>query len=918
MAASKHFHPIKLAWSLLPAVPLLAFAGSLGGAPPAAAQGTSGKTSNEGIFRDRNGTSHTWRIQRSHAMVWDDKPYLPAGVVFHSAYLADPTAESLAKDNAELDRLKAAGIQDLWIDTPRGILDRTLEQSQAVIDAVESRGFRYGLRAGDRFQEPLVGFSPGSASIRVKAAMLRPGTRPVWQVRAPRGRKAVYALVDEGLDGRISNWAMAVGETVVEEDQARIEIPLPAQSRLIGRSDGRLLVATEVQVEPGNLGSYGDLWDGMEEAAHKLRVRLTSLKYGSGLRFILDPFSAGDGTVGQEDGVFPSSEGFRKAFQTWLSRRRGMNALNVAWRLGDKKLLTFEEAARLIPLWARNDAPDGDGWLMDPVDRTAYRCKPSECAIWTDLDAFRADTLKRWMNRVGIGLKQEGLNVPVLYSWAAYHPNFSNIGTTSGYDGLGAQLYGAPATLGRSSAAYALAQSEESERNTWLLATRLSGPTGADGKPAPIPDAQARGLWQSAREAGFRGAFIDPVQNPNAVSVARDLASTLVADTAAVTDVPRVCFFPVALAASDRVTRLSNGVWWVPVGGPSKILRYGESILAYEMPRPLGDGAPIAQATVMWSTTGKQDVTFFNQAGVDVALFDSLGNPVKGKIRKGELRLTLTEEPIIATGVDGNTLFPLEVVIAQLAEFDHLIRASEALGAEVKALRSLHDQGQDSLTPNSAPALYASLQPHVTRLRDRLRPYIWIEGEKPVAQNLGSIAFQPNCSGGLYLKLDRQQPPASGVYRVRYTVDVKIEAIYDLWVAGKAPGTPGASPMVWQVDDEPPAEVSSATTTAGPEYAPGISWFQLGRVTLRPGRHEVSLIFPEKAPGDSGRYSFAIDALVLSREPFRPTGAAKPPVRIAVAATTKDDEKIGKNGKRKKSDDKDKKDERDEKREKPE
>src|SRR4051812_42423007 len=52
---------------------------------------------NDGIFRDRDEKAHSWKIQRSHLLVWDDKPYAPAGVVFHSEFLKAPSPDALSK-----------------------------------------------------------------------------------------------------------------------------------------------------------------------------------------------------------------------------------------------------------------------------------------------------------------------------------------------------------------------------------------------------------------------------------------------------------------------------------------------------------------------------------------------------------------------------------------------------------------------------------------------------------------------------------------------------------------------------------------------------------------------------------------------------------------------------------------------------
>src|SRR5262245_42682264 len=111
------------------------------------------KGGNEGDFKDREGKAHHWSIQRSHLLEWEGKLFVPAGVVFRSAYLQAPSPTTLQEDTTELDRLRAAGVHDLWIEPGRSLLDGTPEQTQQVIDLVDAHGFTYGLRVGGRSRE---------------------------------------------------------------------------------------------------------------------------------------------------------------------------------------------------------------------------------------------------------------------------------------------------------------------------------------------------------------------------------------------------------------------------------------------------------------------------------------------------------------------------------------------------------------------------------------------------------------------------------------------------------------------------------------------------------------------------------------------------------------------------------------------
>lgn len=831
---------------------------------------------NEGTFRDSTGKEHAWTLERSHLLTWGGQPYAPAGLVFNSAFLKEPSDQTFQQDQQELDRLKAAGVQDLWIEPQRGLLQTPVAQLQTLLDAVDSRGFRYGLRVGDGSREPLLGFHPRMKHISVPVEQLQPGGKPTWTITTGDARRLIYHLVGTSPDERTHNWTVTSGETEVGPQGARIQVQLKPTSKLLGKSRGVLLVVPEVQVEPEELGSFGDLWEGMEAYSGRLKKYLAAVKFGPGFRFLLDPFYAGDGTLGQEDGIFPSSPMFRAGFKEYLQRRGGVSAVNIRWRTTDRQILGVEEACRVFPMWPRNDAPDGDGWLYDPVERVAYRCLPRESRIWEDLDNYRAEWLRRWMNNLSTTLKQETLDVPILFSWTGYHPLFNNSPSPNGYDGLGGHIYGSPDTVARSAAAYALAQVEEADRNTWLVATRLAGAPDTGGNPTPIKTGEELNrTWQGIRDAGFRGFYLDPKQVPDAVGMVKSVASSM-GDSATMQAKPQVLFFPMPLATADRLTKLSSGVWWLPSGMPARLLRYGDGLLGYQIDRPFGEEHVVRDAVVLWSTVGKRTATFYWDGLAQVAFFDATGKPLKIKPNKREeIKLNLNDEPIILTGLDATTLFPLELVHANLQEFDELLTAAEALKQDTRALRFLYEEAKKQAATNSAGAVYNTILPYLVTLRQAVSPYTWLEGERVSAHNLNGVAFQAGCSSGTFLKLDRKSPPPSGEFKVRYPIELRRDSTYEIWVAGKVPGRPGVSPLVWQIDEEPEVPVTQATPT-GTDYTPGMAWYSLGKTTLKAGKHELTFTIRDKAAGTDGKYVGGIDVVVLSRDPFKPSGIEKP------------------------------------------
>src|SRR5436190_16361996 len=80
------------------------------------------KGRSEGTYVDTAGKRHAWRVNPSHALIWDGGAYTPAGAVFHSRFLAQPSEASFARDREALKSLRDAGVEDVWIDPDRRLL----------------------------------------------------------------------------------------------------------------------------------------------------------------------------------------------------------------------------------------------------------------------------------------------------------------------------------------------------------------------------------------------------------------------------------------------------------------------------------------------------------------------------------------------------------------------------------------------------------------------------------------------------------------------------------------------------------------------------------------------------------------------------------------------------------------------------
>src|SRR5262249_39421483 len=201
-----------------------------------------------------------------------------------------------------------------------------------------------------------------------------------------------------------------------------------------------LFLVPERELRPEDTGGVPDLWGAMTRYQARLSGYLKRVRFGPGLRFVMNPVETESGTVGMEGGLFPVSGEFRVAMADWLRRPLPVTALTLRWAVPQPRIPTLEAAARLVPTGPAQAPPQQSGWLIDPVDHTAYQVVARRCHIWDDYQEFRSDSLKRAMCITAATVRSAGPCVPVIYSWEGYRPLYANIDAPTTYDGLAASL----------------------------------------------------------------------------------------------------------------------------------------------------------------------------------------------------------------------------------------------------------------------------------------------------------------------------------------------------------------------------------------------------------------------------------------------------------------------------------------------
>ena len=154
----------------------------------------SEKGRSEGSYVDAAGNGTPGRSLSSHALLWDGAPYTPAGVVFHSRFLALVSEANFAQDRDTLKSLRDGGVQDIWIDPGRGLTSCGAADLQRLVDLVESDGFRYRLAIRERTADPFERLTlPRSIRFRFLKPPSRQAVLPLDRCRARRETRPLRA-----------------------------------------------------------------------------------------------------------------------------------------------------------------------------------------------------------------------------------------------------------------------------------------------------------------------------------------------------------------------------------------------------------------------------------------------------------------------------------------------------------------------------------------------------------------------------------------------------------------------------------------------------------------------------------------------------------------------------------------------------
>ena len=857
----KH-HPILLLTLALLPMPLLAASSkpSPKSAPLPAAPLELLKPQASGVFVDPSGVSHAWTVGQAHGLTWDGTPYLPVGATFVPATWTDlPTDDNWAKDKAALDLLAKNGVHDVLLSAGTlGLTHVSPAAVQRVLDYLDAHHFDYGLRVADQPDAPLVGYV-------VKPAVYRnpspPASGPTRFSHIPGLTSAFYLLVsrhDQGID-ESGTAQIAGGDTATVSLKTQV-------------TDDVLLLYPQRVYPPGTPESrLPDLWQGYDEYRDRTLGFFSHVKLGPGFRFFSDPLTADIGFAGEVNNVVPTSDGYRLDFQAWLNKKYNHNVddLNRGWGIKEHDLPDFAVASRCLPLWSGSK---GVAAIYDPVKKVSYAVLNENGIgghLWADLNQFRLESVRGYMNSMADVLKKGVADVPVLYTWGGRSGLYTNTDTHGGFDGLSMDS--------AATATYAFAQAEDTPRTTWLIADNAD----AD-QPALNED------WDALKNLGARGFFASDAATAQEARRLGDYGAEISFQARDLTDRPRILPYPAgAPGLSITARRLPDGVWWLPSYRAGALYQNGDSftlgpeLRGYKLTDPDG----LLPRFVVWSphSTGLTDTHFPFPKDAPVQITDAAGVPIKVEKKKDQWIVPVGPDPIIFTHLPGVPL-PTEAADAADAEATRLLTMAKQQGlpTDLYEQQLFHVRNDIATTPQASDLRYNSFARLIDALTQILQPFVWLEGESASSYTFDSLVSDPEASGGSFLSLDTDRPPptstgdSGGGYQAVYDFSVNATGSYALWVA--AGSLSASSPFTYTLDDGG-ANSSEDARPEGGLYGGKFVWSQLGTVSLTRGRHTLTINVTGPRSSDN-RYVLSLDAFCLSRVPFHPNGTEKPAIAL--------------------------------------
>ncbi len=767
------------------------------------------------------GNAHVdWSINDHETLVWDGKPYLPVGLV------TDP-------DRSSILAAKATGMSDVVVDLPIGS-----SSWKNTIQTLEDEHMRYLIRISSL--TPMAeGVAVDPASYRISSVTARqhidvplPGATQALVVCALKrdGSLISYDKVEVSGGRLVCDVKASAGETVV------------------------LIYPTEQSLE------QPDYWEGLDAQRDRLLQTLKTTPTGPGLRGFVNPLGNTLSLPGQNLRFVPQSPGFQSEFATFLEQKyRNVVGTLRAWSMppgliaanetGDDKssLVTFEDVAKFIPLWAGNR---GIGQVYDPKKNVLYTCDQRHSMIWKDIaNCISAAENRRYLRMVTA--MREIDDVPVVQEWAGWAVPYE--GGAPSVDGVGMKAKGSSPSVISSTAAKATSSVLRWSKPGWLPATDIDiEATDSKGKIA--------GILEDLTSLGARGVFFrakspDLLKEVSAASAARS------SDMSASQGSPSPIFYPENATNPAETQRLPGGFWWLPAPFDGDRIDYGNGFFGYRMLTPKG-----VTVTIWADKTRHTVLKFANPKKVTASTLG--GASTEAKITKDGVELTLTETPLVISTPDEIPV-PQDAYEQTLAEILVLLEQAQKQKRDFPDVTMMISDAKLAYDRNPGGS-FVAMRRLLHQLDSYMGRFTWAEMEIAADTNFSEIADNHGCSNNEAISLHPLIDAPAGFFAT-YEAPIHTDQDEEVWLAAKINPEDRAL-VTFEMSGQRFTLVDPPIGT----YGSGFGWYHLGTTKNAIGTAQFKLLV---APG---KPDLSVDAVLFAPPGFQPNGLTCPEVSVDV------------------------------------
>ena len=757
-----------------------------------------------GTYVPANGSQASWSINSAKTMVWGGSVYMPVGLRID----ANP---------AQISAAKAAGVQDVLVELPAGGTGWA-----ETIKSLEANSMRYLIEinslapmARGYAVEPQA-YSIGGITAARKVEATIPGASSVLTILVTKRDNNVEKVVRQTLEnGRLS-----------------------MDVRPLNDLEHILLIYPEMRSL-----EQPDLWESMDEHRDTLVTSIKNSSPGPGFRGLVNPLGRTFSLTRNELRFVPTNPYFRFELRTYLEKKyRNTEVLQRAWSLSSNSLKTFDDFARLCPLWAGSK---GIGEVWDPSTNLLIPSDMKRSAIWNDIKDVIAAAGSRRYQRLTSAIRQAA-DVPVIQEWSGWASAYE--GDSIAVDGIGARVSGASPTKQVESACMAASTVYRWKSPGWLLATEMDA--GAD-------PAQWQALIDDLASLGVRGWFCR-TSSPEIMRAIASIASQKAADTSLSAYSSTPVFFPENARNPAIPQRLPGGSWWLPSPASGNRVDLGTGFAGYR----IADGANSFFA--IWSTTGPVKTKLRTNKGKQLTFTSLDGTDVKPKVVKGGVEVIVNSVPLLIHGADDIPV-PESAVNETIARFGALIKLAEQRRLDFLEERYGFGDALAGLDVNPGGS-FAAMRVWYWRLGAKFADYTWLEAEFSRNHNFSETSLKLGASSSNVLNLKSSLEAYAQSYFAEYNFLGRSAAELEVWVAARIPKA--ARQFVTVTVG---GQVMTIQGEGLSEYGDGFEWYRLGTTKAIPGTNKLRLSVDAPQGAD-----LAIDTILLYPGAFRPNGIIPP------------------------------------------